>query len=468
MAGCAPGKQWVSVEAEGYAATTLAADFAADATPVRLVLQRGSTLRLRVVDKDANPIRWARALLTGENDPGRPAAVQASFIGSADAEGRIVWTNAPDEELSFNVGGSLHMSMHAVKFRPDGEEHVITLSSALVVHGTVRDESSGQPIPKFRIVAGWPETNSMDGTTNAHWSNEAQFWFDFANGKYSQTFEEPVSYDRKSHEYILRFEAEGYTPWVSPVIAAEAGDVQIDAVLRPAKSLMVTVYKPDGQLAGGMDVGLIFPGVHLLLNNAGLARGNSEIIGSMLQTQPNGQFALSSDNSITRVVAANPDGYAEATPAALSQNPVIQLQPWGRLEVTCLAGGKAAAGREYQLEFSGGILDSISFEPKIEVKTDEQGKFSVSQMPPGRHQLTRLRPQLLAGLGKSWEGADKASFEIRPGVTTTLAFAGSSFTVTGRRRGTQAGVGDPGARRNPWPGRPAGNRDQRNGPRCFL
>jgi hypothetical protein len=107
----------------------------------------------------------------------------------------------------------------------------------------------------------------------------------------------------------------------------------------------------------------------------------------------------------------------------------MQLQPWGRLEVTCLAGGKPAAAREYQLDFSGGAFDIISFEPKVNVKTDAQGQFVVSQMPPGSHQLTRwFRDPAFT----NWASGDKATFEVRTGETTTLTLGSSNYSVVAR------------------------------------
>ena len=130
---------------------------------------------------------------------------------------------------------------------------------------------------------------------------------------------------------------------------------------------------------------------------------------------------------------ASLDGYAEAAPATLSANPVMQLQPWGQLRVTYISGGKPAAGREYQLELGGGSPETVSFDFGMSiVKTDERGQFSVSQLPPGRHQLTRLYVQSRTEHGSSWVGSDKNPFEIRPGETTTLNLGASNYTVTAR------------------------------------
>jgi RNA polymerase sigma factor (sigma-70 family) len=437
VAGCLPGKNLISAKAPGYAVTTVEADLAADAGPIRLLLQPGKTLRLRVVDKAGNPIPrasiWYNSMEQGVIDPSRPKPVQASFEPRTDRNGRAVWTNAPDAELGFDVQAKGFQRVNRVKFRPDGEEHIITLPSALVVHGVVCDAATGQRIPRFRIVQGWPEQNPVNDTTNAEWSTIGRFWLDFAHGAYTNTFEEAVIGGAENRGYILKFQADGYAPFISRVIGPDEGNVQLDVVLHRAVAAVVKVNQPDGQPASNADVGLVFPGARLWLGLGGFNRQNVQTGGSLLRTDANGSFELPPDDSIVRVIVASPDGYAEATPAALSASSVMQLQPWGRLEVICVSGGKPAAGREYQLELGGGSGETVSFDFQMSrVKTDEQGQLLVSQLPPGRHQLTRLYVQSRTEHSSSWESGDKTPFEIRPGETTTLNLGASNYTVTAR------------------------------------
>jgi hypothetical protein len=170
-----------------------------------------------------------------------------------------------------------------------------------------------------------------------------------------------------------------------------------------------------------VDIGLAFPGAKLSLTHGGFSRQNVQTGGSLLHTDSKGTFILRPDDTVTRVIAASPAGYAEVTPATLSVNPSIQLQPWGQLEVTCTSGGKPAAGRDYLLELGSGSRDTASFDFETgHVKTDEQGRLSIPQMPPGQHQLIRLYPQTTDGSVRGWMHGNKTSLEIRPGETTTL------------------------------------------------
>ena len=434
ISGCPPGKHLVSAEAPGYAATTVEADLAGDAGPIRLTLQPGKTLRLRVVDKAGNPVStahlWLNTFERGRIESNRPKPVQVEYNSQTDHEGRVVWTNAPDAELMFDVQASGYLRVDDVNIRPDGEEHVITLPSALVVHGAVYDADTGRRIPRFRIVQGWPRWNPVDGTTNAEWSTIGRFWLDFQSGAYTNIFEEAVVGGTENRGYILKFQADGYAPYISRVIRPDEGDVKLDVVLHRAVAVMVKVNQPNGQLANNADVGLVSPGARLWLGPGGFNRQNVQTGGSLLRTDANGTFELPPDDSIVRVIVASPDGYSEATPAALSASSVMHLQPWGQLQVIYVSGGKPMVGREYELELGGGSSDAVAFDFGMSrVKTDEQGRFLVSQLPPGRHQLIRIYLQPKIGNTTSWMNGDKTPFEIRPGETTTLNLGASNYTV---------------------------------------
>ncbi len=432
IAGCVPGKQLVTAEAEGYAATTLEADFAWESEPVRIMLQRGKTLLLRVVDRAGRPARGAYAHLKAVVDPRQTTPIQADFMAGADAEGRIVWTNAPDAELSFNIAASRCMSVRGAKFHPDGEEHMVTLRPELTVQGLVKDQSTGELLPLFRLATGWQGGSATDGRFSTHWDNLEWPWSDFANGRYRQVFCEPPISDEQARGYVFRIEADGYAPFVSRTIAADEGDVELDVTMRPISSVLVTLYDPDGQLAGDTDVGLVPHGAHLLLRRTGLSREPDSAVGVvLLRTDVKGEFTLSDEEAIDRVVAVSADGYAEATPTALHVNPVMHLQPWGRLEVTCLAGDAPAAGREYQLDFSGGAFDVVAFGPKPQVTTDAQGRFSVAQMPPGQHLLTRCQRDRFLFF-ENWSPGDKVAFEIRPAETTSVTLGSENLSVSAR------------------------------------
>ena len=428
--GCQPGKQLVTGEAPGFAPTTLEAELNENSEAVHLVLKPGKTLRLRVVDIYGTPIPqayiWHRNFLSGPIDQRKP--VQVDFSPRTDKFGRASLNNAPDVEMEFDVQATGFLRDDGIKIRPDDTEHLITLSKALVVHGTVLDDSTGERIQKFRIAQGWPEWNPIDGTTNAKWINIGRFWLDFQGGSYSKMFDESLVSGTENRGYFLKFMAEGYQPFVSRVIAANEGDVELNVTLHQAQTTGITIYAPNGRPAVFADVGLVSPNARLELIPGGFSRENIQNAGSLLRADKNGTFTLPADPAVTRVIVAGVDGYAEASLAELAANPVLRLQPWGRLEATIFSGGKPASGRKYTLQLAGGSGDTVDFD-FLRLPTDAQGKLVIEKLPPRKLGLAQVVPSAFSD-GSWTHGEAKTFFEIRPGETTRLELGVSNSTVT--------------------------------------
>ena len=432
--GCPPNKQFVTASAKGFAATTVEVNLGENAEPIRLVVKPGKTLRLRVADVYGNPIPkatvWYDCINRGPMDQNDSIPVQVDFSPTTDRQGLILLTNAPDCEMKLTARASGFLNAQEIRIRPDDAEHVITLSQALVVHGKVFDEATGLRIQKFRIAQGWPNWNPLEGTTNAEWSSIGRFWLDYSGGTYSKTFEEAVVGGTPNRGYFLKFMAEGYQPFVSRLIAADEGDMELNVTLQWAHTISVVVYTPDGRPAGSVDIGLVSSGARLAMVQGGFSLDHVQTGGSLLRADKQGTFTLQPDPAITRVIAAGADGYAEATPAELEANPVMRLQPWGRLEATCFSGGKPVAGREYGLKFGGGSEETIAFDfMASRFTTDTQGKLTIDKLPPGKHELMRLIHFNSPDGSGGWMHGAKTPFEIRSGETTPLDLGISNCTV---------------------------------------
>ncbi len=431
IAGCGPGKQMVSAEVKGLAVTTVDANLGDDSEPIRLTLRPGKILRFHVADQNGNPIPDAYVgYEPQESDLRKPSRVQADASFTSDKNGQAVWTNAPEGELKFNISANGFAEADA-QVTADGEDHVITLKqqSELVVSGTVRDASTGELIPQFQMLEGYP-WDSTEGATNPTWSTLDRFRHRYAGGSYHQTFDEPVIVEATNAGYILKFTAEGYAPFISRVLGPDEGHVQLDVSLRPAKEVTVTVYNPNAQLAIHADVGLVQPLSQLRLFFGGISHANIQSAGTLLVTDGNGQFKLQPDDSIQRVIVYTLDGYAEAKPAELFAHPVMHLQPLGRLEVMCSPATNSEA-RDYEVEFGGGSLQTAYFDYGIaQLEPDANGRIVVDKLPPGNHKLARIHITITSPTEKSWSTGDETPFEIRPGETTTLDFGALEHTVT--------------------------------------
>ncbi|HZM05958.1 MAG TPA: sigma-70 family RNA polymerase sigma factor [Candidatus Saccharimonadales bacterium] len=408
--GCAPANTSLSAEASGFAVTTLSVDLRTNTGPFQVTLLSGKLLRLRVVNTEGLPVPKAQVSLNLFNSD-FPAA-QTDFTRLTGVDGRLEWTNAPDQELQFDFSAHGYMGIRGEKVSPDGQEHLITLAPALTISGTVRDAATGAPIPSFRLIAA---TGAIEG----RWIPIERLWLNFHGGKFRHVYAEPAD-----HGYIFKFEADGYAPYLTRPVALNEGDVQLDVALQSTALSTVTVTLPDGRPAANVDVGIVSPDAGLRLVPGGFSHRRSELGGSLLLTDGQGRFPLTPDVSVTSVIAAGPEGYAEATISALTASPVMVLQPWGRLEGTLLMqghpGAECALAFQWEMPSASGIrADTAAYQ----VKTDSAGHFVFPQVPPGKHVLAQaieLSPTERARLPLT-------NVDIVSGETTTV-------TVNGKQR----------------------------------
>jgi len=431
VGGCTPGRQLVTAQAPGFAPTTLKVEVTGNSNPTLIVLSPGKVLRLRVTDASGNPIPKVRLwydCINGFSSESTNVLVQLEYNPTAGPDGRAVLTNAPDTEMCLNASADGFLGRSDIVVRPDGQEHVISLQRALVVHGEVRDDATGERVPKFRVAQGWTEVNPVENRTNIQWSTIGRFWLDFSGGTFTHTFEEEVLGRAENPSYVLKFMAEGYAPYVSRMIDAGEGDVTLNVALHRAAATKVRVLNPDGRVAAFADIGLASSGARLRLARGGFSRENFRSGGALLQTDAQGTFVLAADDSISRVIAAGPTGYGEAAPAALAANPILQLQPWGRLELTCYSGGKPVAGRQFGVSFSDVPRETLGYEfDASRMTTGDDGKMILDSLPPGNLGLLHHIAN-----DHGWSERPETSFEIKAGETTSLTLGLSNHMVAAR------------------------------------
>ena len=436
LPGCEAGDQLLSAEAKGYAATTEPVKLTADSPPFRLVLKPGLTLRLRIVGPEGQPVPKASVILNtldqGGIFPGTTNApvAQTEVELRSDADGRVVWEEAPDMELPFSIGAAGYFSLESYKVRPDGQEHQVALMKALTIVGKVRDTQSGAAIPKFRIITGWPQVDYSNGTTNPSWSSLERFWLNFEGGEFRHTFDEGAIGGMKNPGYIFRFEAEGFAPLVSRLVAAEEGEARLDVSLRPAKATTLTLVQPDGRPAANAAIALVSAGGNAKLTGVSFDQLNSQ--GSVLMnTDSGGRFQLPNDDSLVAIMAAHSEGFATARPAEfVAGQTTWMLQPWGKIEGTWLSGDKPAAGRDVLLEGMDGRRGALQFDfTTFKATTAGDGRFRYEHVPPGRVKLTRLIRSEMGNGHTSWGHGRSTEVELRAGEATPVTFGGTGYQV---------------------------------------
>ena len=434
--GVTLGPTPVTAQADGYAAKTIQLNLAQTNDSVRLVLGRGTPLRLRLVNQAGKPVPkayvWLNTMERGPRLVGTeaPLLLQAGFEGRSDEQGRVVWNEAPAGEHHFDIKARGYMRTNHVAIPADGQEHVLTLAPALVIQGRVTDSATGQPVPKFRVVLGWPSFDPISQRTTAQFSSIERFWLDFTGGAYRHSLEEMVS-EGTDPRCVLKFEAEGYLPQLSRPLRYDEGVVTLDMALEPASELEVTVADPVGRPVAGADVGLVLPGAGLKLSGGHLTIDPNERTGALKRADGKGKLRLMNDPQVTRIVVAHPTGYLETGFAALTADPVIRLQPWGRIEGEFLGAAGLLAGKVVSVSPWEPTHRELDF--GISTTTDDQGRFTLSQVPPGKLRVSQL---IITdhgnGVTSSQQGSS-AETTVLPGEVSRVTLGGG-YRVTGSLR----------------------------------
>jgi len=422
ISGCRPGNNLVTATADGFGPATLETELNPNTSPIRIELDRGRTLRIRVVDTSGHPVQGANVWLNiFHSGPGvaasgqtPPPPIQVEFNPITDALGNVVWWNAPDQEMRFDFHKRGHLRVNDVPLRPTEEEHVVVLPPALVVSGTVSDATSGEPIPRFRMTVGWP-----DPSGTPRWSTLDRLHLNFEGGAFHHAMEEAAIGGIANPGYLFKFEADDYAPFVSRRVSHDEGNVTLDVRLEPSTAITVTVLGPDKRPLPAADVGFATEGTQLILLPGRLDRRNSPT----LVTDAKGQFRWAPDPGVLRVLVLHPVGFAMALPADLPKEPTIRLQPWARIEGVVWRGGRPAANVQFGLAFPELSRNTVVFDYNAyRPASDSDGRFTFPMAPPVSLNLIEqvdieLAPNSGRPGSRSWTDRQRAQLDLKPGET---------------------------------------------------
>lgn len=213
------------------------------------------------------------------------------------------------------------------------------------------------------------------------------------------------------------------------------------------------VLLPDGKPAAGAQVAVQVTGKYLSLGKAAFKAYAAWQDGSIVRAGPDGKFSLPMYVAAQSVIALNDSGYVQVSLADLKRSPQITLQPWGRIEGTLRLGQHPATNTMVVLSQPSRIPSSIrtarpgttnewiftnsapaTLEPPIydfddfQARTDDQGRFVITYVPPGEQTIARLVPE---GNGSQMH-SPLGSVQVKPGEVVKVQFGGGERTVTGK------------------------------------
>ena len=233
---------------------------------------------------------------------------------------------------------------------------------------------------------------------------------------------ESVVCDGTNAGYVLKFEAEGYSPFISRAIAWDERRVQLDVNLSRASMRPLVVLNPDGFPAAWADVA--FPelarGNSLALVPGGFARRGGPADDALRRADGQGRLNCPEEKA-RQVIAANPAGYAMVDLAKQADG-VIQLRPWGRVEGILPVMKDQQPDHEVYFDYLGNAAVGgvrSEFFSSFKIKPDNDGRFVFPLAPPGRHQIHEIIP--LRGTEEiGWKWGRAGEVEVHAGKTTQV------------------------------------------------
>jgi len=219
----------------------------------------------------------------------------------------------------------------------------------------------------------------------------------------------------------------------------------------PGKTVKGIILLPDGQPAADADVALQVQGLYLSLGRGGFDPGSRQS-GNVVSTGPDGSFTLPMYEGAGSIIAVSPQGYVQVSFEQLKQSPKITLQKWGRIEGTLRVNHHSGTNEIVDLspsmrmsqarrnrlasQTNGGAATNAvpaTLQPPMfnfgafQAKTDDQGKFVITFVPPGEVTIGR-RISLSAN---SWTQSPLATVTVQPGETMVTNVGGTGRTVIG-------------------------------------
>ena len=91
---------FLNVEVEGFAPYANNFAVSAESDPIEIILEKGTVIYGRVVDKNGQPVEGAEI----RNDQWSSEGMPVYWESKSDADGRFVWENAPQEQVILMVG----------------------------------------------------------------------------------------------------------------------------------------------------------------------------------------------------------------------------------------------------------------------------------------------------------------------------------------------------------------------------
>lgn len=305
------------------------------------------------------------------------------------------------------------------------------------IHGTVSDVETGKPIDQFRVTKGTVPLLPNGGTRGA-----ARFGPEtsttFRDGKYDFPFPARIP-SSGGGAFVLRFEAEGYLPELSPPVRATPlgiADTTFHIKLRKATPLIGTIQSPDGMAAAGAEVFLVSQELPLFLENnrvkSSPVRAPQAGVRSVTSAA-DGAFSIARDTPGSILLVMHETGAVIIKdPAALVDGMTVLLDKWGQITAVARNSDQPLGGQVAGLTIEASEVRSMPIGLEYTATANADGQFVFERVFPRAYAIERIAPDVRQGLIMQ-ELASYAPVVIaEAGKTTNVDLGSKGRTITGK------------------------------------
>jgi len=398
------------VTARGFSPEKLAYDLSKE-TPLVITLAPAGVIRGKVIDSKGMPIPGALVFLSKWPDRNSYYSSMLQWSTQTDKNGSFTWSDAPRKGGTFGVSKQGYMQQDDLTLLPSDKEQLITLSDPLRITGRVLDAATGKPVNGARVIQG------------IDWGGGGRPYFDRQNltpvkdGKYE------VEITGSYPAFVLRAEADGYTPAVSESIPRDAGRRTLDFRLEKGKPIAGKVLGLDGKPLAGVTIHLVTFDDPALLRNG---KDFQDRIGVATTSGADGAFSFAQPEGYYAVFAFTDAGYGEVNKPEFENTRELRLAAWGRIEGVVKQGSKPAAGANVVVSDTSRVIVPVVRKVFSGI-SDAQGRFVIGSVPPGQYDVHRTTGPYNTG---NYLNTEPVTVEAGKAATVTLG--GHGRTVIGK------------------------------------
>lgn len=419
------GKLYLAIAAKNKRPQLEQLDVISEMPPVRVVMQPGEELRLKVVDAQGHPVPEVQTLIEewGDVSSGIVGGQLILFDGispeKSDENGIVVWPSAPEGAVKLRLRKRGYGD-YEEEATFTHEPRKITLHTEVVISGAILDDETGDPITPAKVV---PVSHYPQRPDNP--IVQASQTRVLEDGRYSIT----ETFWQNGQELVLQFEAMGYRPKRIGPFGPTSGAITADVRLERAAPLRGRVLGVDGRPLAGATVSFTTKDTSLMVSD-----WTYDCEGLSTRTDANGQFEFVATMTPPVIIAAHESGYAEVALDLDEQPGDMQLRPWSRVEGGLMQAGEPVVGETvylHPIRMLGG--ENPHVQDMFSATTDGSGRFAFDRAPPVP---SHVNPYVTVWRETKLMSGESVPLDLQPGETHVVRIGEEGAAVRGRVRPT--------------------------------